>query len=450
MNNDWCNENRVLRYQFAVRIGLFFAIFGVAFPVAAQNRYRPYQPVSQQSSTSESQVTQQPTPQFPSSVNQDSPVNPTKNLEQPVFIADRVMTSSPTLDYSRQNTEQINQPAQLDSLTTNASPPIDYTKFEGGTLIAVVGKEPILLGDIIDVRKVPAQQKEHPSFEAMLRKSLTEKILKKSLAQKFFNDQLVGKPVKERKEAEGKMKTKVTQVFYDEMLPSIMKDQKCESLDEFCALIEKQGLTLQGLKENYAESILAQQCIRENVPNKPPVLLEEMSLYYDEHLADFQQKAKVRFQILTALFSKYPTREEAEKAIAEMGDEVFFGKPFETVAKSKSSGMNAETGGYVDWTNQGALKSKELNDVLFSIDLNGLSRIVEDTNGYHIVRVLERQEARLITFAEAQSEIKKKLIESKKEKLHKEFLEKVKQETAVWSRWPEDYPNAKPLSELEW
>jgi hypothetical protein len=439
-----------------VRIGLFFTLFGVAWPVAAQNRYRPYQPVSPQPPASQTQVVPQPTPQPPSSANPNASANPTKNLEQPVFIADRVMSSSPTLDYSRQNddsrqnTELITQSEPSDSLTTNTSTPIDYTKFEGGTLIAVVGKEPILLGDIIDVRKVPAQQKNHPSFEAMLRKSLTEKILKKSLSQKFFSDQLVGKPVKERKEAEGKMKTKVTQVFYDEMLPGIMKDQKCDSLDEFCALIEKQGLTLQGLKENYAESILAQQCIRENVPNKPPVLLEEMSQYYDEHLADFQQTAKVRFQILTAIFSKYPSREDAEKAIEEMGNEVFFGKPFATVAKSKSSGMNAETGGYVDWTSQGALKSKELNDVLFSIDLNGLSKIVEDANGFHIVWVLERQEARVITFAEAQSEIKKKLIESKKEKLHKEFLEKVKQETAVWSRWQEDYPNAKPLSELEW
>lgn len=446
MNNRWCIKSCQVWSQVALRMGLLFALFGATVPAAAQNRYRPYQPVSIQPPESQPQAT----PQTPDSAIPNATINPTKNLEQPVFIADRGMSSSPTLDYSRQNTELATQSEPSNALTANSSIPIDFTKFESGTLIAVVGKEPILLGDIIDVRKVPAQQKDHPSFEAMLRKSLTEKILKKSLSQKFFNDQLVGKPVKERKEAEGKMKTKVTQVFYDEMLPGIMKDQKCDSLDEFCALIEKQGLTLQGLKENYAESILAQQCIREHVPNKPPVLLEEMSQYYDEHLADFQQTAKVRFQILTALFTKYPTREEAEKAIGEMGNEVYFGKPFATVAKSKSSGMNAETGGYVDWTSQGALKSKELNDVLFSIDLNGLSKIVEDANGFHIVWVLERQEARLITFAEAQPEIKKKLIESKKEKLHKEFLEKVKQETAVWSRWPEDYPNAKPLSELEW
>lgn len=452
MNNRWWNKSCILRCQLAVRFGLFSTALWLASTAIAQNRYRPYQPVSPQPPTSQTQSNQPPTSQLPNSALPNTSVNPTKNLEQPVFIADRVLTTSPTLDLSRQNQDPLALPDQAGSFAANNanSQQIDFTEFEGGTLIAVVGKEPILLGDIIDPRKVPAHQKDHPSFEAMLRKSLTEKILKKSLSQKFFSDQLTGKPLKERKEAEGKMKTKVTQVFYDEMLPNIMKDQKCESIDEFCTLIEKQGLTLQGLKENYAESILAQQCVRENVPNKPPVLLEEMSLYYEEHQADFQQTAKVRFQILTAMFSKYPSREEAEKAIGEMGNEVFFGTPFERVAKSKSSGMNAETGGYVDWTSQGALKSKELNEALFSIDLNGLSPIIEDANGLHIVWILERQDARLITFAEAQPDIKKKLIESKKEKLHKEFLEKVKEETAVWSRWPEDYPNAKPLSELEW
>ncbi|MFN7845113.1 MAG: peptidyl-prolyl cis-trans isomerase [Pirellula sp.] len=450
MNNRWWNKRCILTCQLAVRIGIFSATLGFASTAIAQNRYRPYKPGSPQPSTSQTQATKQPTSPPPSFSVPNTSVTPTKNLEQPVFIADRALTSSPTLDLTRPNGDLQAQPDQTGQIPTNNSSPIDFTKFEGGTLIAVVGREPILIGDIIDPRKVPAHQKEHPSFEAMLRKSLSEKILKKSLAQKFFSDQLIGKTVKERKEAESKMKTKVTQVFYDEMLPSIMKDQKCESLDEFCALIEKQGLTLQGLKENYAESILAQQCVRENVPNKPPVLLEEMTLYYEEHKTDFQQNAKVRFQILTATFAKYPSREEAEKAIGEMGNEVFFGTPFETVAKSKSSGMNAEAGGYVDWTSQGALKSKELNDVLFSIDLNGLSPIIEDANGLHIVWILERQDARLITFAEAQPDIKKKLIESKKEKLHKEFIEKVKEETAVWSRWPEDYPNAKPLSELEW
>lgn len=454
MNNLWWMKHFRLRCPLAVLFGLFCSVFWQASPAVGQNRYRPYEPVVSQPPTSQTIPPQSIAPQLPAGNTQivASPP-PTKNLEQPVFIADRGMASSPSLEMSNQR--RLELPGARDQanapVASNTNPPSpDFTKFEGGALIAVVGKEPILLGDIIDPRKVPAHQKDHPSFEAMLRKSLSEKILKKSLSQKFFNDQLTGKTVKERKEVESKMKTKVTQVFYDEMLPSIMKEQKCDSLDEFCALIEKQGLTLQGLKDNYAESILAQQCIRENVPNKPQVLLEEMSLYYEEHQSDFQQKAKVRFQILTALFSKYSTREDAMRAIGEMGNEVYFGTPFETVAKSKSSGMNAETGGYVDWTTQGALKSKELNEALFSIDLNGLSPIIEDANGLHIIWILERQEARMITFAEAQPDIKKKLSESKRETLHKEFLEKVKAETAVWSRWPEDYPNARPLSELEW
>lgn len=425
-----------------------FVFIYSASPILAQNRYRQGQPGSAPASTTQFPFAENVVPleQLPVDGNGMS----VKNLEQPVFVADRSPLTSPTLESLRLESGMNNVAGGLEQGLLKSSQPVDFTKFEGGTLLAVVDKEPILLGDLIDPRKVPAHQREHPSFEATLRKMLSEKIVKKSLVQRFFNDQLVGKTLKERKDIESKMKTKVTQVFFNEVLPGIMQDQNCESLDDFCDLAEKQGMNLQTLKETYTETILAQQCIRENVPSKPPVDLEEMNTYYQENQAEFYQIAKVRFQILTAAFSKYKNRDEADRAIREMGDEVFYGTPFDTVAKAKSSGMNAESGGFVDWTSLGALKSKEINDTIFSIEPNKLSRIIEDENGFHIVRVLERKEGRLITFADAQPEIKKKLSESKRDKLYKEFIEKVKAETSVWSRWPEDYPNARPLSELEW
>ncbi|XZE22122.1 peptidylprolyl isomerase [Pirellulaceae bacterium SH449] len=433
--------------RWAWIIPLFVYICG-ASPILGQNRYRPNQPASAPATTTQSPVTESLVPAGQLPVDGNGTV--AKNLEQPVFVADRSPLTSPTLESFRWENGMNDVADGLEQGLLNSSQPIDFTKFEGGTLLAVVDKEPILLGDLIDPRKVPAHQREHPSFEATLRKMLSEKIVKKSLVQRFFNDQLVGKTLKERRDIESKMKTKVTQVFFNEVLPGIMQDQNCESLDEFCDLAEQQGMNLQTLKETYTETILAQQCIRENVPNKPSVDLEEMNTYYKENQSEFYQIAKVRFQILTAAFSKYRNRDEADQAIREMGDEVFYGTPFETVAKAKSSGMNAESGGFVDWTSQGALKSKEINDTIFSIEPNKLSLIIEDENGLHIVRVLERKEGRLITFADAQPEIKKKLSESKRNKLYKEFVDKVKAETSVWSRWPEDYPNARSLTELEW
>ncbi|MEZ6079527.1 MAG: peptidylprolyl isomerase [Pirellulaceae bacterium] len=60
-------------------------------------------------------------------------------------------------------------------------------------------------------------------------------------------------------------------------------------------------------------------------------------------------------------FDKHATREEAEARIRELGNEVFFGKPFEAVAKQSSEGYTASDGGVYDWTTQGSLKSKELD-----------------------------------------------------------------------------------------
>jgi hypothetical protein len=389
-------------------------------------------------------------------------------LEQPVYVADRALPPSSQAPGQMPPTPLPNglqtKPAGAEEISskefwtyldpevgTAPAPQVDYSRFEAATLVAVVGREPILIGDLFDPRKITTKQLNHPSFDAALRKSLAEKIVKKALAQRFINEQLSGKTVKERSEAEVKMKSQVTKIFYNEMLPSLMKEQKCDSIDEFCNLLEKQGMTLGALKDNYSESMLAEQCVREKVPKTPSVSLEELRTYYETHSEDFRFPAEVKFQILTASFSKQTTPADADRQIRELGDQVFYGTPFETVAKTRSTGLNAAEGGLVDWTPKGALKSKVIEDTVFSIEPNKLSLILQDDNGFHIVRVLERRPDRVTSFEdeETQSKIRKKIQETKKQTAKKEFVEKVKQETVVWTKWPEDFPGARPLSELE-
>jgi hypothetical protein len=199
--------------------------------------------------------------------------------------------------------------------------------------------------------------------------------MRKALAQRFVNDQVSGKSVKEREEGERHIRRKVTQIFYDSIVPDMKKKQKCETDEEFYAFLEKSQMTLQTLQNDYAETMLARQCINENVPEKPSAELIDLAEYYDDHIDDFKKPAKARFQILTAEFSKHPSKEAAFGAIAEMGNQVIGGRPFETVARSMSNGYAASEGGYYDWTTQSALKSKVIDEVVFSIEPQKLSQI---------------------------------------------------------------------------
>lgn len=370
-----------------------------------------------------------------------------KGLQQPVYVADRSEPRGPYSSLSGQQdlSEYVDETV---GVVKSDAPPLDLNRFAAGELIAVVGKEPILIGHLIDPKKVTEDQLKSPAFEMGLRKALAEVIMRKALAQRFINDQLSGKSIKEREEGERHIRRKVTQIFYDSIVPDMKKKQKCETDEEFYAFLDKTKMTLQTLQNDYAETMLARQCINENVPDKPTAELIDLSAYYDEHLDEFKQPAKARFQILTAEFSKYPNKDAAFGAIAEMGNQVIGGRPFETVARSMSNGYAASQGGYYDWTTKNALKSKVIDDIVFSIEQQKLSQIFEDSEGFHIVRVIERKNAQTVPFHEVQPEIKKKIIETKKKQTEKDYMQKVRETTPVWTRWPEDFPGAMPISDI--
>jgi parvulin-like peptidyl-prolyl isomerase len=78
----------------------------------------------------------------------------------------------------------------------------------------------------------------------------------------------------------------------------------------------------------------------------------------------------------------------------------------------------------------------------------GLSQIIEDNEGYHIVEVLAREQDTVQPFADAQADIRKLLVKQKVSKLKSEFIQKVRDETPVWTKWPSDIPGSKDISLL--
>ncbi len=62
-----------------------------------------------------------------------------------------------------------------------------------------------------------------------------------------------------------------------------------------------------------------------------------------------------------------------------------------------------------------------------------MSQILEDNDGYHIVRVIERHDAGMKPFRDAQVEIKKKLKDERNKKGTEEYLEKLRNKTQIWT-----------------
>ena len=382
------------------------------------------------------------------------------SLQQPVYVAERSEPTKVNLSGSLPEPQDLPSMASeyeeapiglFDEQRALQSKPTQTGElFEAARVIAVVGDERVLIGDLIDPKRVTPEMAASREFEMALRKRVVTSIETKCLARHFLHLQSAGKSKKEREEIRSKVSAKTAEVFKTKVLPQQMLRAKCESELEFLELLEKSGTSLPAMLRNFSEEMWADQALREGVKDKPTVELFEMQDWYDSHSDDWNKPARVRFQIMSANFKKYPSREAAYEAIAEMGNQVFLGgATFDAVAKDKSSGFNSSEGGVFDWTQRGSLKSKVIEEAAFTIELQALSTILEDEDGFHIIKVLEREPDYRMSFQQAQTEIRKAIVKSKKASQQREYIQKVRDMTPVWSKWPEDIPGSRDLSEIE-
>ncbi len=373
-----------------------------------------------------------------------------KGLEQPVYVAERMPPNQPVKAIDGLTPEFLTA-SNLGFNEAQVIPSTDrMNRFEAGMPVAVVGEEWILVGDLFPPNRLTAKMLGHSQFEVQLRKELMEVVTRKALAQKFLNDKVSGKPVKDRKDAKTHMKTQTAKIFHQKWKPMQMDKMNCISDLEFEEKLAEAGKTLPSMMRDFAENTWAQEHVREKVPENPNVELSELSDYFNDHIDDYKRPSRVRFQMLSADFAKFPTKDAAYQAIADMGNQILLGgAPFGAVAKRLSTGLGAADGGLFDWTNQGELKSKEIDKAIFENPVKGLSQIIESSTGYHIVEVLEREQARTQTFAEVQAEIRKKLVEQKTTKLRSDFIKKVREETPIWTKWPADIPGSQDIIELQ-
>ena len=82
---------------------------------------------------------------------------------------------------------------------------------------------------------------------------------------------------------------------------------------------------------------------------------------------------------------------------------------------------------------------------IFSLPLNKISGVIQEQQGYHIVRVLAREEADYIPRSELQDELRSKIRERKIEESQRLALDRMREKIPVWTLFPDDVPGSKPL-----
>ena len=198
----------------------------------------------------------------------------------------------------------------------------------------------------------------------------------------------------------------------DDMIAEVRS--KFPTRDLFLKALDDQGLTEKKLWNRFHDQVMTQKYVNYEVRSKISVSPGEISDYYKAHETDFIQPDRVKLQqILVREGSR--SAEEAKSFAENIVTQLKSGKPFEDMARSYSEGTEAKDGGDMGWVEKGQLLG-EIDEKIFSLQVGEISTPIKSALGYHIFKVVERQNSSAKPLAEARNEIQDIIFKGKAKK----------------------------------
>jgi peptidyl-prolyl cis-trans isomerase C len=155
---------------------------------------------------------------------------------------------------------------------------------------------------------------------------------------------------------------------------------------------------------------------------------EEGKTFYDTNPQLFQQPERVKASHILIKVDEGAAEEkktEARKKIKEIQEKVQKGEDFAELAKTYSEGPSASRGGDLNFFARGQMV-KPFEDVAFSLKPNETSDIVETKFGYHLIKVVDKQPAKKIAYADVKDRINKHLKDQKLRTERQLYFDKLK------------------------
>lgn len=330
------------------------------------------------------------------------------------------------------------EPASFAEPVVGEDAPEEQT-IDSTTVVARVGPEVVLESDLLTPTALEWLAKVSPGLDPQKVRELRRQICRQVLPQHVdslivFVDACRTIPEDRLPEIE----KKVNEAFDSQQLPQMVRQAGLTSPAEYETLLRSRGQSLERVRKMFFERALAQQWAQQKVHSDAEIPHADMIAWYHAHLAEYDFPARAKFEQLTVRYGAKRPREEAWNILAEMGNDVLEGRPFEEVAKERSEGPSAAAGGRFDWTTKGSLVSKVIDEAIFSLPPGQLSAILEEPGALHIVRVVERTDAGRTPFIEAQVGIKEQLTLERRKKEMEEYLSKLRDRTPVWTIFDEE------------
>ncbi len=263
-------------------------------------------------------------------------------------------------------------------------------------VIATVGNEVILQSDLMqelapviaEYRRTAADEEEfNKMVDAQLRQALDQAIEYKILLREAL---LAGATIPDD--------------AVEEKVNDIKK--RFGTNEQFEKELATAGQTMGDLRTRVREQIMAISMgmqKRREFEKQVEVTEAQVAQYFADHADEFAHQERI--QVRRIFMAATPDSEKKVKAdMANIKKQINGGADFAELAKSHSTGPDAEVGGLLGWVEPGDLV-QNLNDAIFSLPEGGVTDVLRTEYGFAILKVEKKEGAGETSLDEARDQI---------------------------------------------
>lgn len=218
-------------------------------------------------------------------------------------------------------------------------------------------------------------------------------------------------------------------------LPEAAVDEKIESIihnlfnDDRGVLLEelgRDGLTMTTWRNKIRNNLITRIMRNFHVDSKISVSPTDVRARYVEAEDKYSSPARVKISMIVLIKGDGETAETDLAAnIAEVQKAIASGEEFAETAKTYSKGSRAKDGGARGWMDADMLR-KELAETALEIKVGSVSEPVQIGDSSYILKVEDREDARILPFEEAQKNIERQLRTEEGKRLYDMWISHLK------------------------
>jgi hypothetical protein len=364
----------------------------------------------------------------------------TDKAEETKLFASTSLSQDTQADSDRPNVSRLQKPETESSKSSSHRSILDQATYQTTTqsngevaarIRATVNGTPILdeeLREAVYPYLMATQNLPEPERTARRKdafdKQLKQLIEREVILQDMFA-RLKDKPVLGKlKEAAGKE--------FDKKILETKKAMKIKTDEEMKAFFRAQGLSLQGVRRQVERNFMAMEYMRNRVLSAiERIGHERIREYYDGHPEEFQVDDSVIWQDIFVDAGKYPDRAAARQFALGLIDKAKAGADFRQLVTQFDQGNSSYLNGEGYGHRKGEIKPAEAEPLLFQMR-EGDMRLVELTNGFHVVRLVKREYAGAKPFDDkTQTAIRNKLQSQVWEREYQHVLDELKRKATI-------------------